>query len=89
MSVENNDTAIPNYNSFSTIMDRIIIEQVKKTIFEHRLEECEAPERRGLQDKIHTQIRILKHLRREFVDFNLRAYFDGEYKMIKETRTFG
>jgi hypothetical protein len=75
---------IPNFNSFSCLVDRIVIEQVKKTIFELKQEE----EKVDYKDKIAIQDKALKGLNSLFIDFCLTAWLKSEYSYIEEARTF-
>jgi len=75
---------IPNFNTLSCLIDRMVIEQVKKTIFELKQEE----EKVNYKDKIHMQKKALKSLQRAFIDFCIKAWYLGEYEYIEETRTF-
>lgn len=75
---------IPNFNSFSCLVDRMVIEQVKKTIFELKQEE----EKVSYADKIDVQKKAINGLQAIFVDFCIKAWLSSEYSYIDEARTF-
>jgi len=81
---------IPNFNSYSTLLDRIIIEHVKKSQFEIKInhKDYKIGELEGLRGKVKLQERILRELKEEFLNFNLKCWLLQEYEVIKETRTF-
>jgi len=76
--------AIPNFNSFSTLVDRIVIEGVKRAIFELKQEE----EKVSYQKQLEAQEEVLLALQTEFEEFVENAFANEEYDVIGETRTF-
>ncbi|GEM_PF-2941505 len=81
---------IPNFNTFSTLADRLSIENVKLAHFENALEH-DAPslEKAGeLRGKIEVQHRIIEALKNELTRFMEEAFLSGQYEAIKEERTF-
>ena len=78
---------IPNFNTISTIIDRLTVEIVKKTHFEFLVET-------GTQDasligKIRLQDEMIQGLKKHLAEALRSAFEKGEYGFIDETRTFG
>ena len=78
---------IPNFNSFSTIVDRLSIENVKLAHFEY-LQERGPGQRDEIAQKIVTQKKIIEALKNELSNFMLLLFEDKEYKTLDEKRTF-
>ena len=77
---------IPNFNSFSTLIDRLSIENVKLAHFEFLLEEF--PKDETLVSKICTQKEVIELLKTELTAFMQKIFSEGSYKTIEEKRTF-
>ncbi len=75
---------IPNFNSFSTLVDRISVENVKKSIFELKQEE----EGVSYAPQLELQRKVLIELKEQFKTACLKAWVTSEYECIGETRTF-
>ena len=76
---------IPNYNSLSTILDRLSIENVKLFHFKYYLDfdsEEERSEKEILQNK------IISALNNELIEFFERTNFSKVYAYLSEERTF-
>lgn len=70
---------IPNYNSISTLIDRLSVENAKLVQFE---------EKGNMQDSMRAQEVIVSALRVEF-EFELHTIFEtGKYEVLDEKRTF-
>ena len=81
---------IPNFDTLSTLIDRLSIENVKLAHFQNELEH-DAPDedvRVQLAAKIDTQQRIIERLKEEVVQFLEETYLSGEYSYMTEERTF-
>lgn len=81
---------IPNFDTLSTLLDRLSIENVKLAHFENALahdnpgpEACIA-----LQQKADTQNLIIQDLKRETTRFLEDTFSEGAYVYRKEERTF-
>lgn len=82
---------IPNFNSFSTILDRLIIEKIKKTHFEHKmaeLKELSGQEYDELERKILLQDEMVEGLKQELHDLFLDVLATKQYLSFTEERTF-
>ena len=79
---------VPNFSSYATLIDRLIIEEVKKSQLEVKLEECEYGDKCMLANKITTQKQIIRTLKNDLTDFMVKAWVNGEYVYIDEERTF-
>jgi hypothetical protein len=78
---------IPNFNTFSTIIDRLSIENVKLSHFEFLLTQPNQDES-NLQEKISLQVEVIKLLKRELEEFMFEAFSSKDYSYIDEERTF-
>ncbi len=81
---------IPNFNTLSTLLDRLSIENVKLAHFENALEhDNPAPAARAeLQRKIDLQHEVIGALKRETADWMAGVFLEGRYEYMKEERTF-
>lgn len=81
---------IPNFNSFSTIIDRLSIENVKLSHFENVVNHDNPgeKERAEFQRKIEVQREIIDILKGELVAFMEGVFLEGRYDVVKEERTF-
>ena len=81
---------VPNWNTVSTIIDRISIESVKKAHFLDVLDNDGVPkdERLEAQLAIEVQDSILRSLREEFADLVVDLLRSGTYEYLVEQRTF-
>ena len=76
------ETVIPNFNSVSTLIDRMTIERVK-------LEQIKLKENNAENvKKVRLQHEIIQRLKDSFVDMMVKYWHYGEYQCITETRTF-
>jgi hypothetical protein len=80
-------TRIPNFNTFSTIIDRLSIENVKLSHFEFLLTQAGQDEL-DLQSKISLQLEIIELLKKELEEFMFEAFRSKNYSYIDEERTF-
>ncbi|MFC2066174.1 DUF4254 domain-containing protein [Chloroflexota bacterium] len=81
---------IPNFNTLSTLLDRLSIENVKLAHFENAIEQGDltSEQRTGLQAKINVQKQIIDALKKETAAFMKEAFLTGRYDYMKEERTF-
>ncbi len=81
---------IPNFNTLSTLIDRLSIENVKLAHFENALEHDQLPavEVEALKRKVSVQREMISALREELVAFMEDAFLSGRYDYLKEERTF-
>lgn len=86
---------ITNLNSFSTLIDRLCIENVKLSHFEYLLEEYESnssasalhsPE--SLRLKISSQVELIAAIKEELVNLLSQLLSAGLYNYYDESRTF-
>lgn len=86
------DIKVPNFDTFSTLVDRLTIEIVKRAHFEFLLESqsdaLSDASRSELLRKISIQNDITKVLRQKLGDFLMEALSNRNYKYIDEERTF-
>lgn len=84
------ETKIPNFNTLSTLVDRLSIENVKLAHFENSIEHDNlAPDNmEAVRLKVEVQHRIITALKQELVAFMEEAFLSGRYDSIKEERTF-
>ncbi len=75
--------SIPNYNTLSTLIDRISIENVKLVHFEQR-----AAQDPGMDQKARVQRAMLVRLLSELDERLTDILRDGTYTYMKEERTF-
>jgi hypothetical protein len=78
---------IPNFNTISTIIDRLTVEIVKKTHFEFLVET--GTNDASLIGKIQLQDEMIQGLKKHLAEALRSAIEKGEYSFIDETRTFG
>ena len=81
---------IPNFNTLSTLLDRLSIENVKLAHFQNALEH-DAPadrERTEFQRKIALQNDVIAALKKATSDWMAGVFLDGKYDYMKEERTF-
>jgi len=76
---------IPNWNSISTLLDRLAIEVVKKCQFADRYEENKTVVNK---QKVSTQEEIIQSLKEETEQYLADIWINGEYNCIGEERTF-
>lgn len=81
---------IPNFNTLSTLIDRLSIENVKLAHFENALEhdQVSPQERSDLERKIAVQGQLIEALKGELTSFMEEAFLSGSYDYMKEERTF-
>ena len=81
---------IPNFNTLSTLLDRLSIENVKLSHFENAIEHDDLSADRVLEykNKIKTQENIIDMLKDETTKFMMETFIEGEYDYVKEERTF-
>ena len=79
---------VPNFDSLGTLIDRLIVENVKKSIFEVKLEEASYGDKCDLEKKIHLQDMMIKNLKLKLTDLMVKCWATGDYAVIQETRTF-
>jgi hypothetical protein len=83
-------TRIPNFNTLSTLIDRLSIENVKLSHFENAIEfDGLAPaEVEKLQGRVAVQNKLIAALKQELTAFMEEAFISGSYEYMKEERTF-
>jgi hypothetical protein len=81
---------IPNLNTFSTIIDRLCIENVKLAYFLNSLkyESLSKQKQNSIKVKIYNQKLIIKGIKKEIKIFFLEIFKKKKYLYIKEERTF-
>ena len=81
---------IPNFNTLSTLIDRLSIENVKLAHFENALEHDGPPEAEAaaLKRKIALQHDVISRLKTEMTTWMTEVFLDGRYEYMKEERTF-
>lgn len=80
---------IPNFNTLSTILDRLIVENVKLSHFEYQMQETDNPiESARLSRSIEAQQAIIPALRDELSKAMAEIFDSGNYETIEEKRTF-
>ena len=82
--------AIPNFNTLSTLLDRLSIENVKLSHFENAIEHYNLSEDqiKEYKNKVKTQNKIIKELKSKTTDFMTKVFIEKDYDYIKEERTF-
>lgn len=78
---------IPNFDTISTVIDRLSVEVVKKSHFEFLLE-TNAIDAVEATKKIELQDAMIDGLRIELRDLLVEAFTSGRYDFIEENRTF-
>jgi len=76
---------VPNWNSFSTLLDRLSIEVVKKAIFEDKYTKLQDV---GTLLSIEEQEKMIMELGKEAIIFLANAWDTGKYECLGEQRTF-
>ena len=88
----NDNIKVPNFDTFSTLVDRLTIEIVKRAHFEFMLESQSATLNEASKNELHRKIAIqndITHvLRQKLADFLRETLAKGSYKYIDEERTF-
>lgn len=81
---------IPNFNTLSTLIDRLSIENVKLAHFENALEHDDLSDREiaESQKKIAVQHEVIEVLKTELAGFMEEVFLSGKYEYMKEERTF-
>ncbi len=81
---------IPNFNTLSTIIDRLSIENVKLAYFESALEHDDLldAQRATFQQKIAVQRDVIEALRHELAAGLKDIFLKRQYTYLKEARTF-
>lgn len=81
---------IPNFDTLSTLLDRLSIENVKLAHFENAIEHDDLNEKQieEFKNKIKTQTLIITELKKETTEFMKEAFVGGGYEYYKEERTF-
>jgi len=81
---------IPNFNTLSTLFDRLSIENVKLSHFENAIEHDNLSDEQvaELETKIKVQQQIIDALKKETAAFMREAFLSGSYDYMKEERTF-
>lgn len=81
---------IPNLNTFSTLVDRLSIENVKIAHFQNIVEHDspDSQQKSELLAKIETQNTIIAALKEELTNLLLDILETGKYEYVKEERTF-
>lgn len=78
---------IPNFDTISTVIDRLSVEIVKKSHFEFLVETSAMPASEAMK-KIELQDAMIDGLRIELRNLLVEAFTTGKYDFIEETRTF-
>lgn len=81
---------IPNFNTLSTIIDRLSIEHVKLAYFENALDhdDLSDAQRTAFQRKVAGQRDIIKALRHALAAGLKDIFLKRRYTYLKEERTF-
>jgi len=81
---------IPNFNTLSTLVDRLSIENVKLAHFENALEHdpLSDAQRSEFKRKVDVQHEVISGLKKELIDFMTEVFVNGNYDYVKEERTF-
>ena len=82
---------IPNLDTFSTLIDRLSVENVKLATFEYRLEILsldEETKRKELHFKIDTQKSIIDDIKEKLREEMARILIENDYDFYEEKRTF-
>ena len=82
-------TKIPNLNTFSTLLDRLSIENVKMVHFENslRFDKLTLKEK-NVSQKLKLKKKIIISLKKELNNFLVDILTNKKYEFIKEERTF-
>ena len=81
---------IPNFNTLSTLIDRLSIENVKLVHFKNEIYQGNLPDDKILKfkKKIAVQHEIISALKKELTLFIKKGFLSGKYEYMKEERTF-
>ena len=81
---------IPNFNTLSTLIDRLTIENVKLAHFQHVVdhEDISPEQATAFKQKIALEIDMIDVLKQELARFLEDAFITGDYSYFKEERTF-
>lgn len=81
---------VPNYNSLSSLLDRLAIENIKLSIFENSIEHDDLPDEEveSLKSKAVAQADMINVLKDDTVTLIEEAFISGDYKYISEGRTY-
>ncbi len=81
---------IPNFNTISTAIDRLSIENVKLAHFQNAIEHDSITDeqRKDFERKVTVQLEMIDALKRELTILMKEAFANGEYAYAKEERTF-
>jgi hypothetical protein len=81
---------IPNFNTLSTLIDRLSIENVKLAYFENAVEHdnLTAEARADCQRKIQLQHQTIEMLKKELTRLLKEVFVAGTYEYVGEERTF-
>jgi len=69
---------IPNVDTLSALLDRLIVEHIKRFFFA----------KDGLRDKVHHQDEVLDSIRRRISELLQECICTGQYEFLAEYRTF-
>jgi hypothetical protein len=78
---------VPNFDTLSTIIDRLTVEIVKRSHFEFLIE-TGSGDPGELRRKVELQDLVVHELRGRLRDFLEQTYVSREYEYVDETRTF-
>lgn len=85
-------TFIPNLDTFSALIDRLIIENIKLVHFQNKLLDIKEGRLRGspspFKQKCSTQKKIISLLKKEIVDLLDHVLTTKKYEPLPEKRTF-
>lgn len=81
---------IANFNSLSALLDRLSIENVKLSHFEHVLDNDATPadERENAERRIEVLNQIIDVLKNEIAELMADSFSEGKYNYLSEQRTF-
>lgn len=81
---------VPNYNSLSSLLDRLAIENIKLSFFENALEhdDLDAETRAEFESKAKGQHEVIDVLKADTVSCMGEAFDLGAYTYVAEGRTF-
>ena len=81
---------VPNFDTFSTLIDRLCIENVKLSHFEFLSENSKFSDSDllSMKNKIETQIIIIAELKLRLKTYLEEIFIDKNYDYIDEERTF-
>ena len=83
---QRNKTFIPNYNTFSTIIDRLSVEHVKLHHFKFTMKNHF--KKNELKNRLDLQNKMIKILQKELLDFMKIIIQQNNYNFLFEKRTF-